>query len=210
VGALREADAAHVGGLDSLDDRRAPRTCGPRGRRRGEERGRGLGGGRSAGGHDVRRRPARAASVAFWSDACRGPRAESVSPVLTFNNWPARERDDPGGGDACPALLTMAPSARVDHRRRARSTRTRLPARCLAPGLSLRHGRRRRHRQPTYMLNPSDCRPSTCFRTRGIRRVVYVVESLDDSAMEEDESERDLSRVPGRGDRRVRWWTWTG
>ena len=124
-----------------------------------------------------------AASVAFGAALSRAAR-ESVSPVLTFNNWPAESEMIPAE-ETLSALLTMSP----------RLASTPATGEVTRP-VFLLDAWRLAYRYDTvdddvtdnrYMLNPSDLPAVDVLQSEGIRRVVYVVESLDDSAMEEDD-----------------------
>ncbi len=124
-----------------------------------------------------------AASVAFGSTLSRNAR-ESVSPVLTFNNWPAEAEMIPAE-ETLSALLTMAP----------RPVSTSETGDVTRP-VFLLDAWRLAYRYDTvdddvtdnrYMLNPSDLPTADVLQTEGIRRVIYVVESLDDSGVEEDD-----------------------
>jgi hypothetical protein len=124
-----------------------------------------------------------AASVAFGATLSRYAR-ESVSPVLTFNNWPAESEMIPAE-ETLSALLTMAP--------RLASTTA---AGDVPRPVFLLDAWRLAYRYDTvdddvtdnrYMLNPSDLPSTDVLHAEGIRRVLYVVESLDDSSVEEDD-----------------------
>jgi hypothetical protein len=124
-----------------------------------------------------------AASVAFGSTLSRRAR-ESVSPVLTFNNWPADAEMIPAE-ETLSALLTMTPRP-LSGSETGDVTRP----------VFLLDAWRLAYRYDTvdddvtdnrYMLNPSDLPSADVLHAEGIRRVVYVVESLDDSTMEEDD-----------------------
>jgi hypothetical protein len=127
-----------------------------------------------------------AASVAFGVAVSRHA-SESVSLIPTFNNWPAENELVPAE-ETLAALATMAPRLpllETDGETEA-STHPlflldawRLAYRDEEPGDDTYDNR--------YILTPSDLPDVGVLRAHGIRRVVYVVESLDEASMEEDD-----------------------
>jgi hypothetical protein len=120
------------------------------------------------------------ASVAFGATLSRQSR-EPVSPVMTFNNWPADNESIPAE-ETLSALVTMQP---------------RLPAGRVAsvPVFMLDAWRLAyRYDHPDdettdnrYMLTASDLPDGATLRARNIDHVLYVVESLDGAQVEEDD-----------------------
>jgi hypothetical protein len=122
-----------------------------------------------------------AASVAFGVTLSRAAR-EPVSCVPTFNNWPAEDELIPAE-ETLSALVTMTPRLPDDG---AMGTRPvflldawRLAYRFDEPADETYDNR--------YILNPSDLPSVDDLRAHGIRRIVYVVDSLDDTNTEEDD-----------------------
>jgi hypothetical protein len=121
-----------------------------------------------------------AASVAFAAALKREAR-ESVAPVLTFNNWPAAEEVVPAE-ETLAALVNFHPG----------DTGTLPQAR---PVFVLDSWRLAFRFDPVdddttdnrYMLSPADLPAASVLRAQGVSRVIYVVESKDDSAEEEDD-----------------------
>lgn len=122
-----------------------------------------------------------AASVVFGAELSRTS-ALPVAPVLTFNNWPADDEYIPAS-ETLAALLAEVPK---------------LPdaaAPVTAPVFLLDSWRLAfRDDEPgegefdnRYALNPNDFPDVSVLRARGIKRVLYVVENLDDAEMEEDD-----------------------
>lgn len=120
-----------------------------------------------------------AASVAFASTLSKHATA-SISPVLTFNNWPAIDGMIPAE-ETLAALITYAP---------------RLSARGSGHPVILLDAWRLAFRNDTppddvfdnrYAVAPHDLPDAAALRAAGISRVVYVVEDLDDTAREEDD-----------------------
>lgn len=122
-----------------------------------------------------------AASVAFGAELSRVS-SLPVSLVPTFNNWPADDEVVPAE-ETLAALLAESP---------------RLPdpaAQSTTPVLLLDAWRLAfRFDEPDegtvdnrYALTPSDLPDATLLRAQGIRRVLYVVEDLDDAEVEEDD-----------------------
>jgi hypothetical protein len=121
-----------------------------------------------------------AASVAFGAALTRLAR-QSVTPVLTFNNWPAPLEMIPAE-ETLSALLAMRP-------RLPTSSGPTVP-------VFLLDAWRLAYRDDTvdddvtdnrYMLNPADLPSAEVLVKQGFRRVLYVVESLEDTATEEDD-----------------------
>lgn len=120
-----------------------------------------------------------AASVAFGSMlSLVAP--EPVSPVLTFNNWPAE-------GGLIPAEETLAALLRLPPR---------LPPVGGGRPVFLLDSWRLAYRfdEPDddvtdnrYILQPTDLPDAASLQARGISRVVYLVESLDEAETEEDD-----------------------
>ncbi len=122
-----------------------------------------------------------AASVAFGSSL--STRATSpASCVLTFNNWPADDEMVPAE-ETLSSLITFRPAPPL-----AQSTHS-------APIFLLDAWRLayRTDQVPDdtmdnrYMLTSADLPDAAALRAQGIDNVMYVVESLDDSAVEEDD-----------------------
>jgi len=121
-----------------------------------------------------------AASVAFAAALKREAR-EGVAPILTFNNWPAAEEVVPAE-EALSALVTIhpgppgtAPTAR--------------------PVFMLDSWRLAFRFDPVddditdnrYMLSQADLPAADTLRAQGVSRVIYLVESADDTSEEEDD-----------------------
>jgi len=122
-----------------------------------------------------------AASVAFGATLSRQS-YYPVATVLTFNNWPAENEVVPAE-QTLAALVTMHP-------------RPLGPGELQAPPVFLLDAWRLALRGSTpdptamdnrYVLLPSDFPDPATLRTRGIRRVVYVVEDRGQSSTEEDD-----------------------
>lgn len=121
-----------------------------------------------------------AASVAFGATLSQEAH-QSVSNILTFNNWPSEDGLVPAE-EALAALMTMQP---------------RLPAsNSVTHPVFLLDAWRMAYRfdEPDeevfdnrYFLQGSDLPDDTVLNARGIRRVIYVVSSLDDVSVEEDD-----------------------
>jgi hypothetical protein len=122
-----------------------------------------------------------AASVAFGAALSR--RAQTpIAPVLTFNNWPAEEELIPAE-ETLAALVTMSP-------------RLPQPSEVGARPVFLLDAWRLAYRfEPTeddvtdnrYYLTQSDLPDVETLQQQGIRKLVYVVESLDDTSVVEDD-----------------------
>lgn len=120
-----------------------------------------------------------AASVAFGSTLSHIA-TEPVSLVTTFNNWPAEDELIPAE-ETLAAMLTMPP---------------RLPPAAGGRPVFLLDAWRLAYRfdEPEddvydnrYVLAPTDLPDPATLRSRGVERVVYLVESLDDTEGEEDD-----------------------
>jgi hypothetical protein len=122
-----------------------------------------------------------AASVAFGAALSHAAR-ESISLVPTFNNWPAEDELVPAE-ETLAALATMAPRLPEEGATGSRPVflldAWRLAYRFDEPGDDTYDNR--------YILTPSDLPDAETLRAHGIRRVVYVVGSLDDTSVEEDD-----------------------
>jgi hypothetical protein len=122
-----------------------------------------------------------AASVAFGVTLSRTA-LEPVRLVPTFNNWPATDELVPAE-ETLAALTSMIPQAPEDVGPGARPVflldAWRLAYRFDDPGEDTYDNR--------YILTPSDLPDADTLRARGFRRVVYLVTSLDDTSVEEDD-----------------------
>jgi hypothetical protein len=122
-----------------------------------------------------------AASVAFGATLSQAAR-EQVSLVPTFNNWPAEDELVPAE-ETLSALATMAPRLPDEAAGPSRPVflldAWRLAYRFDDPGDDTYDNR--------YILSASDLPDVETLRAHGIRRVLYVVASLDDTAVEEDD-----------------------
>ena len=123
-----------------------------------------------------------AASAAFASRLSRSSH-EPIAPVVTFNNWPAEDSLIPAdetlaGLVAFPPVLP--PPGDVDRAHPVFLLDSwRLAFRFDEPEDQTLDNR--------YMLMPSDLPDAATLKERGITRVIYVVEDLDDAEMEEDD-----------------------
>jgi hypothetical protein len=122
-----------------------------------------------------------AASVAFGAELSRAAR-EPVSVVPTFNNWPAENELVPAE-EALSALAAFSPELPADGAPASRPVFL-LDAWRLAyvlddPGEDTYDNR--------YMLGAADLPDAAALRARGIRRVLYVVQSLGDTPGEKDD-----------------------
>ncbi len=121
-----------------------------------------------------------AASVAFSVALSRYAR-EPLSPVLTFNNWPSPEGMVPAE-ETLAALVLLTPARPAKEARGGHPfflmDSWRLAYREDDPGSAYDN---------RYMLGSHELPTADELRQRGITRVVYVVESLDDTAQEEDD-----------------------
>jgi hypothetical protein len=122
-----------------------------------------------------------AASVAFGAELSRES-ALPISLVLTFNNWPADDELIPAE-ETLAALLAETPKIPD-------------PAAAVTAPVFLLDSWRLAYRDDEpedgafdnrYALNPNDFPDVAVLRARGIKRVLYVVEDLDDAEMEEDD-----------------------
>ncbi len=122
-----------------------------------------------------------AASVAFGAQLSQSAR-EPVSLVLTFNNWPAENELIPAE-EALAALIAFQPKLPnandVGTRPVFLMDAWRLAYRFDVPEDDVTDNR--------YILNPSDLPDPSMLRAQGIRKVVYVVEDLDETEQEEDD-----------------------
>jgi hypothetical protein len=104
-----------------------------------------------------------------------------VTLVPTFNNWPAEDELVPAE-ETLAALTTFSPRA-ADGNPAARPVflldAWRLAYRFDEPGEDTYDNR--------YILSTSDLPDVETLRAHGIRRIVYVVQSLDDATVEEDD-----------------------
>jgi hypothetical protein len=122
-----------------------------------------------------------AASIAFGVALSRAAR-QPVSLVPTFINWPGEDELIPAE-ETLAALATMTP--RLPDESAALSTPVflldswRLAYRFDEPADDSYDNR--------YILTPSDLPDIATLRARGIQRVVYVVGSLDETSLEEDD-----------------------
>jgi hypothetical protein len=122
-----------------------------------------------------------AASCAFAARLSADAR-EPVASVVTFNNWPSDEAIVPAE-ETLAGLVAFKPKLPPAEAKRA------------APVLLLDSWRLAyRFDQPPdvaydnrYMLMPSDLPDTATLEAQGIKRVVYVVEDLDDAEVEEDD-----------------------
>jgi hypothetical protein len=122
-----------------------------------------------------------AASVAFGV-ALSQAADEPVSLVPTFNNWPAQDELIPAE-ETLAAMTTMSPHLPDPGAAGSRPVflldAWRLAYRFDQPGDDTYDNR--------YILSPSDLPDPQTLRAHGIRRVVYLVQSLDDASVEEDD-----------------------
>ena len=126
-----------------------------------------------------------AASVAFGATLSNlSPQA--VTPILTFNNWPAELEVVPAE-ETLSALVAMQPTLRSPH----------------DPGqpVFLLDAWRLAYRNETpddeatdnrYMLTPADFPEAATLQARGIDHVLYVVESRTTTTTEEDDLQETL------------------
>jgi hypothetical protein len=122
-----------------------------------------------------------AASVAFGVALSRAAR-QSVSVVPTFNNWPGEEELVPAE-ETLAALATMTPQLPADGGASSGPVflldSWRLAYRHEEPGEATYDNR--------YILTPGDLPDVESLRIRGVQRLVYVVEDLDETSVEEDD-----------------------
>jgi hypothetical protein len=134
-----------------------------------------------------------AASVAFGVALSRASH-QPVSLVPTFNNWPGVDELVPAE-ETLAALATMAPRPQAT----ASGPTTpvllldswRLAYRYEDPGEGTYDNR--------YILTPTDLPEVEALRARGVERVVYVVESLDETLFEEDDVHASFLAYQGAG-----------
>ena len=122
-----------------------------------------------------------AASAAFVARLSRESK-EPIAPVVTFNNWPAVDSVVPAE-EALAGLLTFPPRLPPPDAKEAHPVFVldswRLAYRFDEPESGVFDNR--------YMLMPGDLPDVATLRAQGITRVVYVVEDLDDTEVEEDD-----------------------
>jgi hypothetical protein len=120
-----------------------------------------------------------AASVAFGA-ALSLATTEPVAPVLTFNNWPAEHEVVPAE-ETLAGLISMQPrrSGRADGQPVFLLDAWRLAYRDVPPEDDRTDNR--------YMLTAADFPAADVLLSRGIRRVIYVVESCESASREEDD-----------------------
>ena len=125
-----------------------------------------------------------AASVAFGANLSTHATAP-VSCVLTFNNWPADDEMVPAE-ETLSSLLTFRPASPLAQSAQATHS---VPVFLLdAWRLAYRTDEVPDDTMDNrYMLTSADLPDAAALRAQGIDRLVYVVESLDDSAVEEDD-----------------------
>lgn len=124
-----------------------------------------------------------AASVAFGTEISSSPRAGAVSLVPTFNNWPAEGEFVPAE-ETLAALATMSPRLAEDAGDVAAQPIFLLDAWRMAHRLESPSDDTYDNR---YLLSATDLPDVATLRARGISRVVYVVENLGETDMEEDD-----------------------
>jgi hypothetical protein len=120
------------------------------------------------------------ASVAFGATLSAESR-EPVSPIMTFNNWPADNESIPAE-ETLAALVTMRPRPPV-------SGRSSVPVFMLdAWRLAYRYDHPDDETiDNRYMLTSSDLPDTETLIARGIDHVLYVVESRASAQLEEDD-----------------------
>jgi len=122
-----------------------------------------------------------AASCAFASALTRSAR-EPIAPIVTFNNWPAQEAVVPAD-ETLAGLLAFTPKLPAADAIAAHPVflldSWRLAYRFDDPGDDVYDNR--------YMLLAGDLPDAATLHERGITRVLYVVEDLDDAEVEEDD-----------------------
>lgn len=123
-----------------------------------------------------------AASVAFGEALARSTPGGGVSLVPTFNNWPGDHEVVPAE-ETLAAMVATPPSSQGDATEGARPVflldAWRMAALDDEPDDDDYDNR--------YMLSPSDLPDAATLRARGIRRVVYVVYTLEETTLEEDD-----------------------
>src|SRR5207248_513732 len=122
-----------------------------------------------------------AASCAFASTMSQQS-LEPVAPVITFNNWPADNELVPADETLAGALAFTPKLPDAD----AKSAHPvfvldswRLAYRFDEPASDIYDNR--------YIITSADLPDPETLKAQGIRRVVYVVEDLDDAEVEEDD-----------------------
>jgi hypothetical protein len=122
-----------------------------------------------------------AASAVFAARLSRDAK-EPIAPVVTFNNWPSVDGLVPAE-ETLAGLVAFSPHLPPDDAPSAHPVFAldswRLAYRFDDPGDDVYDNR--------YMLMPGDLPDAATLRARGISRVVYVVEDLDDAEVEEDD-----------------------
>jgi len=121
-----------------------------------------------------------AASVAFGATLSRAT-GGAVSLVPTFNNWPADDELVPAE-ETLAAMATMSPY--VDPNNQGTTPVFLLDAWRLAYRFDSPEDDTYDNR---YILTTSDLPDAATLRMRGIDRVIYVVQNLDDTVVEEDD-----------------------
>jgi hypothetical protein len=122
-----------------------------------------------------------AASCAFAARLSREAK-EPVAPVLTFANWPANDAVVPAE-ETLAGLVAFTPRLPAEGAGEAVPVFVldswRLAYRFDDPGPGVYDNR--------YMIMPGDLPDAETLKERGVARVVYVVEDLDDAEVEEDD-----------------------
>jgi hypothetical protein len=122
-----------------------------------------------------------AASCAFASTMSQVSN-EPIAPVITFNNWPADNELVPAD-ETLAGALAFTPQLPPADAKTAHPVflldSWRLAYRFDEPAPDVYDNR--------YIITPSDLPDAETLRAQGIRRVVYVVEDLDDAEVEEDD-----------------------
>lgn len=123
-----------------------------------------------------------AASVTFGASLSRRAR-EPVAPVLTFNNWPHDDGLVPAEETLAALVAGMQPRLPAPGETRARPVflldAWRLAYRFDVPDDDVVDNR--------YVLSANDFPDVATLKAQGIRRVIYVVEDLDETEQEEDD-----------------------
>ncbi len=118
--------------------------------------------------------------------------AQSVSPILTFNNWPADNEVVPAE-EALAALVSMHP--------RSGGHDAGLPV-FLLDAWRLAYRDDEQDDEATdnrYMLTPADFPDPATLLARGIHHVLYVVEDLQTTTTEEDDLQQTLLAYQAAG-----------
>ena len=123
-----------------------------------------------------------ASSVAFGVGLARASPEGLVSLVPTFNNWPAEHEVVPAE-ETLAAMVATPPSGQGDPDEGARPVFL-LDAWRLANRLDEPDDEAYDNR---YLLSSQDLPDAATLRAHGIRRIVYVVRSLDDTSVEDDD-----------------------